>query len=596
MKTKGLAAALILSWACAAALAASPAPGRQAVRFGLFDTFSPQFYAETVEPTLSYLAQKLPGYSFEIKYLEAADAERSLSDGSVDFFIAPSGIYGILIHSVGIRHIATRRCLPGQDPSRSVASAFIVRSDRTDLRTIADLRGRTVAASQPLDFEGWQIAMGELAQSGYNWRRFFKSVNFIHYQMPDVVAEVLAGGSDAGVIRACGLEQLESEGWVEKGTLRVVGDKAGPGASCRRSTGLYPDAVIGSLERANPDVVRDVTVALLTMPAASGGWDWSVSSDFLALDRLYRSLEIGPYAYLRDRGWRALWQRHREKILPLAALLLLLIAYEARLHYLVRVRTRDLTEALRAKDAAEADARHSRERLTNLERAGVISQLSSMIAHELKQPLASISNYASGLEERWRRAGGPPGRLEQMAVDSIRDEAGRAAQIVDRVRAYAKNQVGPMGLVDFSETVKKAIRTYERNAAAPVELGSEIEAGITVLGHGLELELLALNLIRNAGQAAAKQPHPSVTVILRRDGPKAELQVLDNGPRVSDSDLRRLTEISESVKPGGLGLGLAIVRDIADRHGASLRFERMDPCGLRVTVHLKREPDKGEKS
>ena len=125
-------------------------------------------------------------------------------------------------------------------------------------------------------------------------------MNFIHYQMPDVVAEVLAGGSDAGVIRACGLEQLESEGWVEKGTLRVVGDKAGPGASCRRSTGLYPDAVIGSLERANTDAVRDVAVALLTMPAASGGWDWSVSSDFLALDRLYRSLEIGPYVYLRD--------------------------------------------------------------------------------------------------------------------------------------------------------------------------------------------------------------------------------------------------------------------------------------------------------
>ena len=73
---------------------------------------------------------------------------------------------------------------------------------------------------------------------------------------------------------------------------------------------------------------------------------------------------------------------------------------------------------------------------------------------------------------------------------------------------------------------------------------------------------------------------------LRRDGGKAVFQVRDNGPVVTDAVLEKLTEIEESVKPEGLGLGLAIVRDIADRHGASLSFRRNDDTGLTAEMRI----------
>lgn len=585
--------ALALSLACPAASAAAEAPAPQAaaapvVRIGLFDTFSPQFYALSVEPTFTYLRRRLPAYRFEFEYLPAANAADALAGKKIDFFIADAGVYSELERSLGFRHIATRRIEGSRDPSRSAAAAFIVRQG-SPIRTLEDMRGGTAVASQPQDFEGWQIGLGEIARAGYDWRSFFKEVTFAHYQSPDVVADVLSGYADVGIVRACLLEELENSGWIERGALRVVnekGEEPGVPFPCRRSTDLYPDAVFAAMEQAPSSIVRDVTVALLTMPSEGRGWDWSVSSDFVAVDRLYRTLQIGPYAYMQDSSWAALWQRHKEQVIPFIALLLLLIAYEARLHYLVRVRTRDLTEALAQKEVAESDAKQSRRRLSSLERAGVISQMSSMIAHELKQPLASISNYAAGLREHWKAAGKAPGAMEERAVGAIAEEAGRAAAIVDRVRAYAKNQAGPMEVCCLSDIVKKAVRTYERNVEDPLEVGLEIEEGLYVSGHRLELELLVLNLVRNASQAVREEPRPLVAVVLSQLLGKVQLRVCDNGPRISDEAFKRLTEISESMKPEGLGLGLAIVRDIADRHGASIRFERREPRGLLAVVTM----------
>jgi two-component system sensor histidine kinase TtrS len=294
---------------------------------------------------------------------------------------------------------------------------------------------------------------------------------------------------------------------------------------------------------------------------------------------------IGPYAYLNDMTPYGIWKRNQEIIIPIIALFLLLIAYELRLHYLVKKRTSELSTALKEKEAAEDEAKRSRERLSRLERSGVISQLSSMIAHELKQPLASILNYANGLAQLAKMGRSTPEQTG-FAVKSIKTEATRANAIVDRVRAYAKHEEGPLTELDLSDVSHKAIRTFTRNALTPVAVSDAIEPGIRVMGHELELELLTLNLIRNAGDAVKDVADPLIRVTLRRDGGKAVFQVRDNGPVVTDAVLEKLTEIEESVKPEGLGLGLAIVRDIADRHGASLSFRRNDDTGLTAEMRI----------
>ena len=71
--------------------------------------------------------------------------------------------------------------------------------------------------------------------------------------------------------------------------------------------------------------------------------------------------------------------------------------YSVSVSKIVARRTKALVKVIDEKDALEDHARRDRERLSQLERAGIVSELSSMIAHELRQPVASLINYADGL-------------------------------------------------------------------------------------------------------------------------------------------------------------------------------------------------------
>ena len=115
----------------------------------------------------------------------------------------------------------------------------------------------------------------------------------------------------------------------------------------------------------------------------------------------------------------------------------------------------------------------------------------------------------------------------------------------------------------------------------------EVAPNVFVAGDPLELELLVLNLVKNAVQALDAAEGGTVTVTLARtDEFGAVLRVTDDGPTLSDEIFAKLLKVSESVKEGGLGLGLAIVRNIVDEHGATLTIERLSERGLAVTVRF----------
>ena len=81
----------------------------------------------------------------------------------------------------------------------------------------------------------------------------------------------------------------------------------------------------------------------------------------------------------------------------------LVLTYTTTLSILVRRRTRALRDALDQRDRIEAEAAQSRQHIANLERTGIVGQMSTIIAHELKQPLGAITNYGNGLLRRLGR-------------------------------------------------------------------------------------------------------------------------------------------------------------------------------------------------
>ena len=408
-------------------------------------------------------------------------------------------------------------------------------------------------------------------------------------------------GVDAAALPTCLLESLERSGLVAPGLLRVVDGVLDGHLACRRTSALFPDVSLYAFDWTPEPVVRDTTLALLSPPAPSAGlhavtpgspsYGWVAFSPGEDLTRLYRSLAAGPYKYLREYSPSALYERYGTYVNAALLLLLWLVVNEVRLRRLVSVRTQSLRKALADRARLEVEARRARARLSGLEKRSIVNQMSGMIAHEIRSPVGSIRNFAAVLKLLLARDGNTNADI-RTALDGIDGEALRIAGIVDRVRRYAKAQHGAQVPCDLVEIAQRALRALDLSKTDHVPVVLDLPERAPVKGDPLELELLILNLIKNAAEACAESPDAKVALSLAEISPEDDpagcarirLTVEDNGPELSDAGFERLTAGFDSVKPEGLGLGLGIVCGIADSHGATIKFRRRPGGGVVVVV------------
>lgn len=514
---------------------------------GFVDRPEPGYYSRTIMPTLAAMARAMPDRTVTGVRLSPDDPIADLVRLRPDILVGPASVYMELELNYGGHAIATRKTRWTDNPSASVGAAVVVRADNNEIRTLADLRGRRMASGGADAVDGWLALAYELKERRQRPEAYRAHTTFLNFPMPDVISAVLSGKVEAGVLSTCMLERAELTRLLKPGALRVVDEKTTQGFSCRHSTALYPDIVVAALPRTAPDVVKATTLALLSMPE---------NADF---------------------AW--------------------LVLDEIRFKQTVRRRTAALTQALAEREKLEAQEAAARARLARIERTGAINQLCAMIAHELKQPMSSVINYMTVLKIRLADRISEDDIVSR-AVSGAEEETRRMAAIVDRVRGYARRDINRSNVVDLDAVVAKAFARYSRHAAGTSRLTLSKLPAARIRGNDLEIELLVINLMKNADQAACNdtgedvQSRPEVTVSLRLEpddagGPDmAEIVVEDNGPAISDEAFGRMKRVSDSVKEDGLGLGLAIVRNIVDEHGGRLTIVRLSPCGLRVTAAL----------
>lgn len=565
------------------------------VTVGIVDTFNPRFFIDTYTPLIERLKVRYSQYRFTTVEFPRGEPIDSTRLGANGFVILSSGD-AVRESELDLQQIATRRRADRKAADRSVGAVFLVRAGSA-LKTLADLKGRSVATTDPNAFEGSAVPKGELAEQGEDPEGFFGEVFYTEWNYPDVLQMVTLGMTDVGILSTCEWEDAVAAGVVGAHELRIVNDRTAPGDRCRRSTALYPDLMLAALPTASPEVVRDITIAVLTQPVDEGGYDWISNTNLTDVRNLYRTLREGPYAYLRDWSAAGLWRRfHTEIALGVFALILVAV-HIVRVNLLVRRRTRELQQASAARERAAEALRESRAQLERLERGATVTQLSAMFAHEVKQPVTNAANYLNALllmKERGLR----DETREESAFRRALSEVYRAADILDRVRAALKRERTKFERFDLARLPERAIRhSRAKKAGIPVECFG-LETPAVVLGDAMELELVLVNLLNNAVDALtqAKIVGPRIRVSLLRESDTALLRVEDNGPGVPPERLAKLGKPVLSDKPEGLGFGLAIAASLAEAHGGRLRFEAGNPTGLAVTlsVPLDRTPDSKE--
>lgn len=539
--------------------------------------------------------------SIEWVEIPPADAADTLKRERPDFVLAyPSFVTDAAAAGIVLHQVAARKTAYAESAGHSVGTALVVLDARRNLRTLKDLKGKRLAADLPESITELAL-LDRVRESGEDPWHFFSDIIHLSAAYPNAVAAVLGGGVDAAALPTCLLESLERSGLVAPGLLRVVDGVLDGHLACRRTSALFPDVSLYAFDWTPEPVVRDTTLALLSPPAPSAGrhavtpgspsYGWVAFSPGEDLTRLYRSLAAGPYRYLREYSPSALYERYGTYVNAVFLLLLWLVVNEVRLRRLVAVRTRSLREALADRARLEVEARQARARLSGLEKRSIVNQMSGMIAHEIRSPVGSIRNFAAVLKLLLARDGHTNADI-RTALDGIDGEALRIAGIVDRVRRYAKSQHGAQVPCDLVEIAQRALHALDLSKTDHVPVVLELPECAPVTGDPLELELLILNLIKNAAEACAESPDAKVVLSLAAISPdddpagcaRIRLTVEDNGPELSDAGFERLTAGFDSVKPEGLGLGLGIVRGIADSHGATIKFRRRPGGGVVVNV------------
>lgn len=552
------------------------AEAREVVRIGVLAFQGVDAAVGEWRPMIAGLNTALPAMDFELLQFDHDGLRRAVAAREVDFVLTNPGHYVELEAEFGVARIVTLASARAPSAERAVGSAVVVDAGRSELNRLEDLAGRRVAVVGREGFGGYQLVWRELLRTGIDPGRDFAALIEVGFPMDGVLDAVANGRADAGIVRACLLEGDP----VRAARFKVLSVRAEADFPCATSTPLYPDWPVATLRHTPPALAKAVAIALLAMPADEAGMAWNVPADYQSVHELFRELQIGPYAYLREPTLSALAERYWPTVAVVLAALLGWVLYTVRVEHLVHARTAELREALAQREALEARMRANQEQADHLARLSVLGELSGTLAHELNQPLAGIGNYASSL---LRRADN--GRLTDDAVREAAAEIGtqaeRAAGILARIRAFARKRVAQREVHVPAAIVADAVALLQGMLAhAPrVEIVDHLPAGTRVDVDALQCQQVLLNLLKNGVDAMSTLPHPEqvLSVTLGQHGTSVSIAVRDVGCGLDDEGMTRLFEAFHTTKADGLGLGLSICKRIAEAHGGRLLAARAEP-------------------
>jgi signal transduction histidine kinase len=222
----------------------------------------------------------------------------------------------------------------------------------------------------------------------------------------------------------------------------------------------------------------------------------------------------------------------------------------------------------RLSDAIALLQRERNNRLINIKAA------TSSIVHEVRQPLAAMTASATAAR-RWLEKVPPDVGEVKPLVENIERAGIRASEVLANVPTLFQDADDERQPVDVSnlalETLKILHGELDDHAVKTnIELASELPP---VMGNGVQLREVILNLVRNAIDAMDSNNMDRRTLKLRTksNGAKAIImEVEDSGPGIKAERLGDIFEAFVTTKPHGTGLGLAICRRIIERHGGRL--------------------------
>jgi len=220
--------------------------------------------------------------------------------------------------------------------------------------------------------------------------------------------------------------------------------------------------------------------------------------------------------------------------------------------------------------------------LVSAQRVEAWSEVARRLAHEIKNPLTPIQLSAERLQVKLGgKLEGAERTMLERSVSTIVNQVQAMKALVDEFRDYARLPASTFDAIDVNALVVEVLGLYggaQESGRLHAELAPALPA---IVGDGTQLRQVIHNLVQNALDAVAEQADGRVLVVTeaaRNDGGDVRavrLIVVDNGPGFPEKVLKRAFEPYVTTKKKGTGLGLAVVKKIADEHGARIRIANL---------------------
>ncbi|UYY58071.1 sensor histidine kinase [Sphingomonas sp. S2-65] len=255
----------------------------------------------------------------------------------------------------------------------------------------------------------------------------------------------------------------------------------------------------------------------------------------------------------------------------------------------------DLTERRQSEAAAAAyQTRMSemRDELAHANRLATVGQWTAAISHDVRQPLTSVM-LSGNTSLNWLAAEPPDVAAARRAIDRVINGARRAIDILDRTKSFAKKSFVRRETLTPNDIVDDTVALVGSDAhRRGITISTHLNGSIAIVADRLQVQQVVMNLVVNAIDAVATFGGEKKEVTVEtwdEDGSSIVIEVRDNGPGIPEAQRERLFEAFFTTKADGMGMGLAICREIVEAHGGSLTMTPAAPHGAAFKVALPQE-------
>ena len=488
----------------------------------------------------------------------------------------------------GMRDIATLISNLQPDPDHSVGALLVVKKD-SNINSLKELKGKRLGANHPDGFQGLTVVYKELADQGYAWDKFFSDIKFYGLDPYKRIAALQRGDVDAITLNACFAEREAKKGKDVLAGLKPINVKENKSTNCLTSTSLYPSWSFLVSPHLDTQTIVNIANALYAMQPTKDGERWTIASDFRSVDELFKTLKRGPYAYLNEWTAERVWKEHGNSILLLTILFFVFIWHYFRTRYLVTVRTAQLRKSLVEQKKLLRFNNQLRDRYDTSRRALIVSQLSSLFAHELSQPLSGILLYLRSLKRLLNQNKLQEGQINE-ALEQATERAKKAHELVQLVRSYAKSDRKKFEKMDAVEVLVSVLENLKKSGELDdigIQLDTSSSEKAEIEGHRLELEIVFTNILNDSVKAIKNIKKPEIRISVTQDlKGRCIISFADNGPGLSEQALENLRMTTPLASSTGLGLGLTIAKGIVEEHRGKISFSLSQSGSLIVKIIL----------